>query len=79
MPSMKVAVCVEKARSMKVSPAEVLPPSPSCMVMPGVLRSASMSVAPPCSRITSWLMTWMVWGVLTNGWFSLGLAALSVL
>ena len=39
------------------------PPSPACIVMPGTLRSASVSVVAPCSSRSVRGMTWIVWGV----------------
>ncbi|MNF99129.1 hypothetical protein D3C84_820150 [compost metagenome] len=78
-PSTKVEFWVEKPRIMKVSPAEVLPFSPSCMVMPGVLRSASIRLLAPCSRSISFLITCTVFGVSSSGWVSLLLALFSAL
>src|SRR3989344_673975 len=71
MPSTKVDCCEAKPRIWKVSPAEVLPPSPNCMVMPGVLRSASIRLAAPCSLSTSFLTTCTVLGVSSSGWVNL--------
>ena len=43
------------------------PPSPACIVMPGTLRSASVSVVAPCSSRSACGMTWIVWGVSASG------------
>ena len=79
MPSWKIDVCEEKPRIVNVSPEEVLPFSPSWIVMPGVLRSASTRLSAPWSAITCPLMMLSVWGVLTSSWVSLAEADLSIL
>ncbi len=79
MPSTKMLLVVSNPRMKIESPVAVLPFSPSCSVMPGVLRSASASdVAACCCRI-SFLITVMVCGVSTSGWVNLGDEALSAL
>ena len=46
---------------------EAPPPSPACIVMPGTLRSASVSVVAPCSSSSVRGMTWIVCGVSVSG------------
>ena len=46
---------------------EAPPPSPACIVMPGTLRSASVSVCAPCSSSSARGMTWIVCGVSVSG------------
>ncbi len=46
---------------------EAPPPSPACIVIPGTLRIASVSVVAPCSSRSARGMTWIVCGVSTSG------------
>ena len=46
---------------------EAPPPSPACRLMPGTLRSASLSVVTPCASITWRGITWMLCGVSLTG------------
>ena len=79
MLSMKMLFCVSKPRMLIASPLVELPFSPCCSVMPGVLRSASVSVVATRSWISSFLMTVIVCGVLTSGSLNLGDCTLSAL
>ena len=72
MPSTKMLVWVSNPRMKMASPVCVLPFSPIWKVIPGVLRSASLSVVAPCSCSSSFLMTVMVCGVSTSGCVSFG-------
>ncbi len=46
---------------------EAPPPSPACIVIPGTLRSASVSVVAPCSSRSVRGITWIVCGVSARG------------
>ena len=54
---------------LNMSPAvlEAPPPSPACSVMPGTLRSASLSVVTPCASIAARGMTSIVCGMSRSG------------
>ncbi|MNT94454.1 hypothetical protein D3C72_2361520 [compost metagenome] len=80
MPSTKMLLELSKPRMKTASPVFVLPFSPRKKVpTPAVLRSASVSVVAPCSRMICSLITWMVCGVFTSGAVNFGLAEVSVL
>ena len=64
---MKMLPLLSKPRSLKLLDEVAKPFSPASKLIPGVLRSTSERLRPPCSRMTACGITVTVCGVSSNG------------